>query len=151
MKTIPLTQGKIAIVDDCEFERLNRFKWWAIRTRAKWYAVREQNRKRMWMHREILGTNAESDHINGDGLDNRRINLRSCSHAQNCRNRRTFSSKSGFKGVYKSRNKWIAQLQPFRNRKYLGTFPTKEEAAIAYNQAAKETYGDFALLNEVKN
>ena len=156
MKTIPLTQGKVAIVDDEDLERLNEFKWHVIRSGKTGYAVRTRNRRRVWMHREILRTVGEVDHVNGIGTDNRKENLRSCTRSQNCANRRKLQGcVSKFKGVHWHGYGWIARLQKRdlsgrQDKRSLGVFQTQEEAALAYNKAAQETYGDFALLNEVK-
>jgi hypothetical protein len=153
LKTIPLTQGKVAIVDDEDYPRLSQFKWYYIQDGQTGYAVRGR-RPRIWMHRVILGiTDGDTDHQNGNGLDNRKENLRPCNRSQNCANRRKLhGAASKFKGVYRSGSNWIARLQKRgTGRKSLGTFKTEQEASRAYNQAAKETYGEFALLNEVKN
>jgi hypothetical protein len=162
MRTIPLTQGKVAIVDDDDFERLNQFKWHALRNGPRiWYAVRlvrpdpDGPQRAVLMHRLIIGNHSGwTDHINGDGLDNRRSNLRVCTRSQNLANSKLRSDNtSGFKGVCRfavkrpTSKKWRAKLAG----QLVGNFHTKEEAAQAYNRAAKETYGEFALLNEVKN
>jgi hypothetical protein len=90
------------------------------------------------------------DHINHDILDNRRSNLRLCTHAENCRNRRTpINNTSGYTGVYwaEDRNCWRAQITYNKRTMYLGSFSSKTKAAKAYNRAAKELFGKFACLN----
>jgi hypothetical protein len=154
MKQIPLTQGKFTLVDDIDFEWLNQWKWYAIKDRNTFYAVRmersENKRKVIWMHREILGVLAgfETDHKNHNGLDNQRINLRSCTRAENQHNR--FMQKnniSGFKGVSWSNRakKWWAQIKFNRRVIHLGFFISKLEAAKAYDNAAKKYFGEFVF------
>lgn len=156
MKIIPLSQDEVAIVDDEDFERLNQSKWSFIQSGKTGYAVTKRNKRRVWMHREILGAATEIDHVNGIGTDNRKENLRQCTRSQNCANRRKLQGcLSKFKGVHWHGYGWIARLQKRdvsgrQDKRSLGVFQTQQEAALAYNKAAKETYGDFALLNEVK-
>lgn len=104
---------------------------------------------REYLHRVIMqpGPGLEVDHINGDRLDNRRLNLRVCTRSSNAKNT---STKVGYKGVHKNhRGKWIAQITKNYNCHHLGTFRTAEEAAIAYNDAASILHGEFARLNIV--
>lgn len=148
-RLIPLTQGQTAIVDAEDFAWLSQWNWCAVRRNSlgKFYAMRGQH---VSMHRMILDCKSYVDHINRDTLDNRRINLRMCSKKQNAYNRISTKNKSGFKGVpmYKAhRNGWVAQITVNYKYWYLGTFPTKEEAAVAYDKAAKELMGEFAALN----
>jgi len=151
-RTIELTQGKVALVDDADFEWLNAFKWYY----DKGYAVRNigtwPRRKKERMHRVILGTpgGMETDHINGDKLDNRRGNLRVCSHAENlCNVGRYINNSSGFKGVawHKQTAKWQARIMVNGHSKQLGCFDTAEEAAHAYDEACINLHGDFARKN----
>jgi hypothetical protein len=153
MKEIQLTQGFVAIIDDGDFERVNQYKWQVLLSgkKAK-YATRfdNKNRKRIYLHRFI--TNADSgeeiDHINHDGLDNRRENLRTCTREQNMRNRPTW--RKGYKGVRNSkskRNPFTATIYANKRRNHLGSFPTAELAAMAYDEKAKEYFGAFACLN----
>lgn len=139
MKRIALTQGKSAIVDDADFEWLSQWKWHAERSLNTWYAVRNvrlKNGKRRTarIHAIIMRTPAgmETDHRNGNGLDNRRKNLRIVTHAVNLQNRprANTNSKSGALGINPERNgKWRATYR----RKFLGYFPTKQQAVIARN------------------
>lgn len=155
-KEIPLTQGKVAIIDDEDYERVNRLKWWAHlekgRNREVFYAWSKINRKTVKMHRFL--TNApdemEVDHWNGDGLDNRRVNLRVCTKTQNQHNRgRTVRNKSGYKGVHwhKPTKKWMAQIQVSGKKMNLGYFHDIIEAALAYDAAAREFHGEFSVTN----
>ena len=163
MKEISLTQGKIALVDDADFEILSQYKWQARKVRGKFYAGRGEYLGKIngkykivciHMHREILGVsdiNIQVDHINGYGLDNRRENLRLASPSQNRRNLNGLKSNnsSGFRGVIKRKDKkndkiWRARISgPDGKRKNLGQFKSPEEAAISFDGAAKELYGEF--------
>ena len=120
-----------------------------VRTPGGWYKY-----KRTYLHRYITGATGgmQVDHINGDRLDNRSENLRVCLNEENSRNKGpNKKNKSGYKGVYfnKSTGKWIAQLTVNYKCRHLGTFETAEEAALAYNKAAKQFHGEFAFQNEV--
>ena len=158
-KEIPLTRGQFAIVDDEDYIWLNQWKWCAIKREYTWYAERRELKsisgKILRMHRVIIGARAGElvDHINGNGLDNRRTNIRICTHSQNLMNssnKKNCSSK--FKGVYwhKKGRKWAAQIQMRGSYKYLGLFSSEIDAAIAYNNAAIENFGEFARLNAIE-
>jgi len=156
MKEIPLTQGKVAIVDDADYEWLMQWKWCAANFRGKFYAIRAVNEKlkrtTIQMHRQIMDTppGMETDHINGNSLDNRRENLRVCTVSQNQMNRRTQKNNtSGYKGVSysKHRKKWFSQIQIDKKRIFLGLFLTPENAARAYDEAAKRYFGEFTKTN----
>lgn len=156
-KHIPLTQGKFAIVDDGDFGWLSKRKWCAIFTGRHWYAVRTVRKNGKWttnwMHRLILNTpvGMDSDHINHDGLDNRRANLRICTKSQNSYNQRKRQrpASSRFKGVcwHKAARKWLARIGHNRKRIYLGSYDSELEAAQAYDRAALEHFGEYALTN----
>ena len=155
-KEIPLTQGKVAIVDDADYEWLNQWKWYAEQNKGTWYARRciweGQRTYCVRMHRVILNAQAgeATDHINGNGLDNRRTNLRICTTAENnrnCHKRKPTSSR--FKGVFRWENRWRVQICVKGQNRYVGTYGDEEEAARAYNEAATKFYGEFASLNAV--
>lgn len=113
----------------------------------------KKTRKKEMLHRAIMKAKKgeQVDHINGNTLDNRKENLRICTHAENIRNRnQRKNSNTKYKGVFKSGKKWGASIGYENERYYLGVFKTQEEAAIAYNKAALKYHGEFALLNTVK-
>lgn len=165
MKTIALTRGYSALVDDADYELVACFKWHAnIKYRRDGsvytvYAMRvygtRKEKKVAMMHRFILGLSdpkIKADHWNHNGLDNQRSNLRICTQGQNQGNTRMrVSNTSGFKGVswHALAKKWTVSLGANGNRKYIGLFASKEEAARAYNVAATKLFGEFAVLNEV--
>lgn len=161
MKTITLTQGKFAIVDDEDFERINRWKWQAVKDHKGWYARRsiqtDHGRSSINMHREILKLSKEDpqvDHRDNNGLDNRKKNLRMATDSQSCMNRGGWS-KVGFKGVHRidtSKNRvrpWQARIQVDGKPLHVGVYSTAKEAAKAYNAKALELFGEFARLNPV--
>jgi hypothetical protein len=157
MKQIPLTQGKLALVDDADFETLSKFPWHLT---AGGYAAKNvltENGKRtiVLMHRLLMNPHAglHVDHIDGNKLDNRRNNLRLCTSGENLMNSKGQSRRvySKFKGVTwdKARSKWVAQIQAEKRHKMLGRFATEEQAAIAYNIAAQSMHGEFAYINQL--
>lgn len=153
MKEIPLSQGKVALVDDEDFGVLVLRKWHANRTQdGKWYARSGTYPNQIYMHRIIMEAykGEQIDHVNGDGLDNRRKNLRFATSLDQSGNKRKAPYKSSqYKGVCfdKSRNKWVAHIHINGKQKHLGRFLDEEEAALAYDEAAKEHFGEFALTN----
>lgn len=153
-KEIPLTQGKVALVDADDFDFLMQWKWRAERKGNKWYASTYYNGKGVGMHRILLGLTSSKifgDHIDGDGLNNRRSNLRSATLYQNLQNTSCHvDSKYGYKGVdRRSPNQWRARIQIYGKTIYLGSFKTLELAAQAYNEAAIKYHGEFARLNKI--
>ena len=160
---IPLTKGKFAIVDAEDFEWLNQWGWYVVKCDNKFYAARTQwisslprNKaaKRIYMHREILQTNKgiEVDHKDGNSLNNQKINLRTSTRSQNAANRgKQANNTSGYKGVFwhNKANKWIASIRLSNKQVHIGIFNKKIEAALAYNQAAKQYHGEFAYFNRI--
>tara|TARA_R110000822_G_scaffold109972_1_gene239959 strand:+ start:851 stop:1330 length:480 start_codon:yes stop_codon:yes gene_type:complete len=158
MKEIQLTQGKVAIVDDDMFDFLNQWKWHIYKqNRNNYYArrtIRVNNKqKHIVMHRLIIKCEGKIiDHISGNGLDNRRCNIRVCNKSENPINRRiNINNLSGYKGVswFKSCKKWRAQIQYKKIVYFLGTYEKRIDAARAYNAAALKYHGEFANLNKI--
>lgn len=161
VREVPLSQGKVAIVDAADFAWLSQWKWTATNVARpdapdKFYACRMERKdecdgrkpKMILMHRQILGIDDKRkiDHRDLDTLNNRRGNLRPCTQGQNCLNHRGHRDRrSRFKGVYwhAGARKWMAS---FRG-KYLGLFTNDEQAAVAYDHAAQAYSPEFALLN----
>jgi hypothetical protein len=156
MKQIPLSRGLFAIVDDEDFDFLSQWKWSALASSSpgKFYAVRTTGKKEggkprmILMHRVLVSAPLGSivDHQDGNGLNNRRKNIRVCTHAQNMLNRVANRSlkTSHFKGVSRHTNgKWSVW---FRER-YVGQFPTEQQAAAAYDREATKYDAEFALTN----
>lgn len=148
-KLIPLTKGKFAIVDEELHPDLDQYNWFfSGRYAVRWSEVNGKKVK-LWMHREILSTpyGMNSDHRDRNTLDNRRINLRICSHAQNMSNRGAHkTNKLGLKGVCldRDRMKYTAQIQVNKKNIHLGSFSTPEAAYATYCEAAKRFHGEFA-------
>jgi hypothetical protein len=159
---VPLTQGKVALIDECDWETVAPYKW----QHSSGYAAFVRNRKSgvisLRMHRLIMGAKPGQvvDHRNGDGLDNRRENLRICTTRRNSENRAQYvatkRSIGGYLGVYKHKNSglWVARIhageinsEGERRGISLRTFATAEEAARMYDAAAVHYFGEFAALN----
>lgn len=161
MKLLKLTKNEFAMVDDEDFDKLNEFNWscWnnAGRKVIQKYAIRNRHkhedgyvmykRKKIKLHRLLMkidDPNILVDHIDGNGLNCQKNNLRICNCSENAKNTTPWG-KSSYLGVSTTTNgnKWRA----YCNQKHLGTFVLEEEAALAYDKAAKELHGEFANLN----
>jgi hypothetical protein len=151
IRFIPLTKGKFAIVDVEDYERLSQYKWHAVKTGDRFYAYRSKNKRSLSMHRVIMNApkGMVVDHIDGNGLNNRRSNLRVCTVSQNHQNRRWTGGVSRYKGVcfLKKVNKWKAEITFNGRRIHIGCFADEISAAKAYDKKAAELFGEFAYLN----
>ena len=160
MKRVRLSQGYMALVDDEDYLLVSEHLWHVDKFEKKIYAIRkvrrDGRRQKCYMHRFIVQPpmGLVVDHINGNGLDNRRSNLRICTIKENLRNMSKPSrsnASSRYKGVcfLAPDRVWRASICYERKTIYIGRFQTEEEAAVAYNHKAKELFGAFANLNEV--
>lgn len=159
VQQIPLTQGKVALVDDDDYERLTVYRWHVAQVkRGYWYAVRATARVkgrqgRVFMHRDILGVTDSCvivDHIDLNTLNNQRANLREATRAQNRQNSRLpQNNTSGFKGASWNTNAkaWNAQITLDGRSTNLGYYATAREAAQAYDRAAVKHFGVLARTN----
>jgi len=154
MKEIKLTQGKVALVDDKDYDFLNQWKWHALQSKNSFYAYRSQRygriKRGIAMHRVIMNISDPHtlcDHKDRDGLNNQRSNLRLATKSQNAMNKKSIGACK-YLGVCwnKQPRKWIAQIKS-GNIKRLGAYNSAEEAARAYDEAAKKYHGEFANLN----
>lgn len=158
-KKIPLTQGKYALVDAEDFDRINKFKWCLSSTQGRWFyasawkRIPGGKRERIKMHRVVLMAKAGQivDHINHDTLDNRKENLRICSGGQNSQNseKKTIGT-SKYKGVcfHKRIGKFQAYIYFNKQRFHIGSFADEKKAARAYDKAALSMFEQFAFLNK---
>ena len=151
-KEIRLTQNKFALVDDDDFERINIKKYHAVKLGRCFYAYKWSRGKNISMHRDILQAlpGEMVDHINGNGLDNRKENLRMCNKAQNRINSGLQKNNtSGYKGVYLqcTSKKYIAHITVNKKCVHLGIFEDPIEAALSYDEAARKYHGIFARTN----
>lgn len=157
MKTVPLTQGYEALVDDEDYERVSHYRWRVLKNANRRYAIASPRingvTKTLYLHRFIMdaGTDVFVDHKDGNGLDNQKHNLRFATPQQNSRNNPGRSITSKYKGVSwdKRRSRWKAQIGVARGCKTMccGRFDTEEQAARAADAAALAYHGDFARLN----
>ncbi len=154
MKEIPLTRGYVALVDDEDYERVSQFKWYASVRRKTVYAQREVGGTAQKMHRLILGLEPGDkslvDHVDHNGLNNCRSNIRVCTHAENQRNvEKHCDNTSGWKGViwHKKGQKFAARLRVNSKNIHLGLFHSPISAALEYDRAARKYHGSFACLN----
>ena len=159
MKEIQLTQGKVALVDNEDYEYLNQWKWHVIKGHNTFYAIRnfrihKCKRSKIYMHRLIMNPNKGMviDHIDRCGLNNQKKNLRICTKSQNSMNScLRLNSTTKYKGVYydKILNKFRARIYINKITKNIGSYIDPKDAARAYNEAAIKHFGKFAQLNKV--
>ncbi len=152
---VPLTQGKTAVIDAEDAPVVLRYRWHALRKQSLWYAARHgpgPEGRLVYLHQAVIPApdGYETDHVNGDGLDNTRANLRivdSSGNSMNSRKREGCSSQ--YKGVswHKSRCKWMAQIGANSLVVYLGLYWLEEDAARAYDTAARRYFKEMACLN----
>lgn len=156
MKEIPLTQGKVALIDDEDYERVMQYNWTVYQSHKRWtfYAHCHPTTGTTELHRFILGLKRGDrvmvDHRNGNGLDNQKSNLRICSYSENQWNHVIpINNTSGYIGIgyHKKSKKWYARSCVQRKHFYLGSFDNKNKAAIAHDKAVLHLHGDFATLN----
>lgn len=156
VRRIPLSQGYFATVDLIDYEPLSRLTWSATTIRGKVYAVRQGTRidgsfGLIYMHRQIMGhpRDALVKHLDHDGLNNRRHNLRNSTQGDNQHSRKAHGATSSFKGVsrHTASGKWQAHIAAAGRRRYLGLFHSEVEAAHAYDAAAREMHGVCSRQN----
>lgn len=157
MLEIPLTRGYVALIDEEDYLIVKTYKWHVNISGKKKYAMHLFKHKdddkfhHYLMHRLIINAPLGKyvDHINGDGLDNRKCNLRLCTNADNQHNQRSIRGLSKYKGVCwdKYNGKWKAAIKCKDKNYNLGAYKDEIEAALAYDRAALRLYGEFAYTN----
>ncbi len=157
MKTIALTQGFVALVDDEDYDRVSAFKWSATKTKTNVYAVRKVRTRSgrttsQLLHRFIMGVThprIDVDHQDRRGLNCQRHNLRVCVRGENNANKPKTRGASLYKGVSwdSSRGLWRAYVTVHNTSKFLGRFQDERDAASAYDAAARAAFGEFANCN----
>ncbi len=159
---IPLTRGHSAVIDESDFELVKSFKWYWVSSKMESGYARtsiplgrkgmkrgvRRPRVTVTMHELLMGTK-DVDHRDGDGLNNRRINLREATRQQQCQNRRALRGKS-YKGVSRWKNRWRARIRNGDKFIFIGYFKEECDAALAYNFMAEELFGEFARFNEAR-
>ena len=148
-----INKGKfVALIDDEDYEYLNQFKWCVFNNRYTFYAGRwiheKGRRKLILLHREIMNTaiGLQVDHRDHNGLNCQRSNLRNCTRAENLRNVKARGNHK-YKGVYRCRKYFLAQISINGKIKHLGNFKIEEDAAKKFDEMAKIYHGEFANLN----
>jgi frataxin-like iron-binding protein CyaY len=148
MKQIKLTYKRVALIDDEDYELISKYHWYTDYAKSGLIYARTNSGIRM--HRLILSVEDHIDHIDGNGLNNQKLNLRVATYSQNAMNRRKKShTSSRFKGVHFDSNtgKWRAQIQYKGKTFHMGSFDSEEEAATKYDLAAIDLFGEFARTN----
>jgi hypothetical protein len=159
--------GYIFQIDQEDYDKIRNYPWYGYKSTyrlkngekkqcTKYIVAHISANERVNLHKLIMNTPVEIriDHKNGDGLDNRKSNLRICTQSQNQMNKlKNCNNKSGYKGVSwdKTRNKWRSFIMLAGKNKCLGRFNSPEQAALAYNRAATKHFGEFAKLNKVES
>ena len=150
-RILALNHGQIAIVDDRDYEIVRNVTWFAIKKGNTWYATGRLHGRNQYLHRVIMEAQQGQivDHIDGDGLNNSRSNLRLCTIQQNVQNRRGVqrNNSSGYLGVCKHQGRFKATICADGKTHYLGMYATAEEAAFARDDAAIRLHGEFAATN----
>jgi hypothetical protein len=153
MKTIKLSRGEFSIVDDEDFDRVDKFKWHVAISNngTSKHACRWVNGKRIWLHHFITGLGRnEIDHRDGNGLNNQKSNLRRTTFLKNSKNRgRYLNNTSGFKGVVKRTHGFVAMISIRGKAKYLGFSKDPRDMAKIYDAAAIKNYKEFARTNKM--
>jgi len=154
VRSIPLTKGYVALIDDEDYDIVSQWKWTALVSAKTVYACRRQwvegKKKIIYLHRQVMGIDDSRriDHIDRDGLNNQKSNLRYATHTQNMNNKGPLSNGvSAYKGVSPRGDKWRASICRDKKKIMLGTFASEDEAARAYDKAARELHGEFAYIN----
>jgi hypothetical protein len=158
MRLINLTQGKVAIIDDCDYPEAMNYKWFAVASKNTWYACSFKrkalvNGKRVRMKMHWIAFPKKNgfvvDHINRNGLDNRRSNLRYVTNQQNSLNSTPVTHSSKYRGVFwdKSKNIWSVSIKKNQKRFNLGRYKDEDLAGTVYDISAIKLFGDFANLN----
>lgn len=151
MIEIPLTKGYVALIDEEDEEAVRQYSWRAMVKSYTTYAFSLRNGVAQYMHRVVLPGAQMIDHIDHNGLNNTRDNLRACTAQMNCANsrRRPGKRSEGYRGVRSQprRNGWQARIKVLGKDYYLGTYDTPIDAAKAYDRAAFDAFGEFATLN----
>lgn len=141
------------IVDESDYTFVSKYTWHINKCLNKMYASTRINNKIVRLHTLLIGDGiGHVDHVDGNSLNNTRVNLRMCTHAQNIQNiGKRISNKSGYKGVWYSplEGKYKSQITVNRKKICIGTFENIKDAALAYNDAAKKHHGIFANLNNI--
>jgi hypothetical protein len=158
LKTIEMKSGAVVLLDDEDHEVLSAYRWFARPGRHTCYAMRKRRVGGkdivVLMHRQIMAAPAGLvvDHIDGNGLNNQRSNLRLCTSAENIRNQpKRRVTPSRYKGVFVcgTTGRWFVKILAHNRQIFLGRFASEHAAARAYNEAAQQFFGEFANLNVI--